>query len=375
MEEEDAFPAVKGEDNIYKHFLIQGIIVPKILTFDEASKCLSNLGKDESGVRYAYLMLSANDMKLTDISKITCFKHVLFVDVSGNFLELEALQILCELPYLILLKAERNKITSAALNPCPYLQVLVLNKNQITETNNISQPYLETLDLSHNNIYEVHLDSDKLKELKQLELKGNQLTELAGDFPVSVEKLYVAENRIQKIIVSDLSKLVNLKILHIRENKLHKLDGFSDNLRNLTYLNVRRNKIKQLRQFRKLACLPNLDTLIIIDNPVMSTKATDKVRGEEEEVSDEEEVEAEEQDKKDYIRISILVMLPNLKRINKVPVSLEERDEAFFIAEEKMEEIMKEESSDEESIIISTTDMTTDYTTETETEGVAQREE
>lgn len=92
----EGFPepeAAQGEDHLYKHFLLHGVIVPKILTFDEASKCLSNLGKDESGVRYAYLMLSATDMKLTDISKITCFKHVLFVDVSGNFLDLEALQV------------------------------------------------------------------------------------------------------------------------------------------------------------------------------------------------------------------------------------------------------------------------------------------
>ncbi|XP_045469596.1 leucine-rich repeat-containing protein 23-like [Harmonia axyridis] len=352
--------AAPGEDALYKHFLMRGVIVPKILTFDEASKCLSNLGKDESGVRYAYLMLSATDMKLTDISKITCFKHVLFVDVSGNFLELGALQILCEMPFLILLKAERNKITSAALDPCPYLQVLVLNKNQICETDNIGQPYLETLDLSNNLIYEARFQSENLKELKQLELVGNQLVELAGQFPTSLEKIYLAQNRIHKIVASDLSKLVNLKVLHLRENKLHKLDGFTEDLKNLTYLNLRRNTVKQLKQLMKLRCLPKLETLILIDNPVMNKK---EAVGEE-----EEELEGEE-DKKDYVRISILAMLPNLKRINKEVVRLEERDEAFFIGEEKIQEIMGEESSDEESILITTTDMTTEYTTETETDA------
>ncbi|KAL3277206.1 hypothetical protein HHI36_012556 [Cryptolaemus montrouzieri] len=361
-----AVEGIPGEDDLYKHFLLQGVILPKILTFDEASKCLSNLGKDESGVRYAYLMISATDMKLTDITKITCFKHVLFVDVSGNYLELEALQVLCEMPFLILLKAERNKLTSAALNPCPYLQVLVLNKNQIVETNDITQPYLETLDLSNNSIYEVRLVSKNLKELKLLELTGNQLTELAGDFPVSTEKLYLGMNRINKIIASDLSKLVNLKILHLRGNKLHKLDGFTAALRNLTYLNVRNNNIRHMRQFRKLACLPKLETIVILDNPVMNMRQEHV--GEEEE---EEEVDAEEE-KKDFVRISLLVMLPNLKRINKELVTPEERDEAFFLGDDKYHEIMEEPSSEEDSLLITATDMTTEYSTETETEGQDQ---
>lgn len=111
------------------------------------------------------------------------------------------------MPFLVLLKAERNKISSAALNSCPYLQVLVLNKNQICETADISQPYLETLDLSNNVIYEVRFKSENLKQLTQLELVGNQLIELAGDFPVSLEKLYLAQNRIHKIIASGEFKL------------------------------------------------------------------------------------------------------------------------------------------------------------------------
>lgn len=50
------------------------------------------------------------------------------MDVGGNFLDLDALQVLTELPYLILLRAERNIVESAALNPAPFLQVLT-NKN------------------------------------------------------------------------------------------------------------------------------------------------------------------------------------------------------------------------------------------------------
>lgn len=122
-------------------FLLAKVIEEKILSFDEASRCLSVLGKDESGSRYAYLMITVTDRyhkteksflcggknsflrKLTNVRTILNFKHVLFVDVAGNFLDLDALQVLTELPYLILLKADRNITESAALNPAPFLQV------------------------------------------------------------------------------------------------------------------------------------------------------------------------------------------------------------------------------------------------------------
>lgn len=43
-------------------------------------------------------------------------------------------------------------------------------------------------------------------------------------------------------------------------------------------------------------------------------------------------------------RISLLVILPNLKRINKLAVTLEERRAAEMYAEEKWQEIMEEDS-------------------------------
>lgn len=42
-------------------FQLGHVLQERVLTFEEASRCLSNLGKDESGIRYAYLMLSAVD--------------------------------------------------------------------------------------------------------------------------------------------------------------------------------------------------------------------------------------------------------------------------------------------------------------------------
>lgn len=66
-----------------------------------------------------------------------------------------------------------------------------------------------------------------------------------------------------------MARLINLQILHLRDNNLRKLDGFSENLKMLWYLNLRKNYINKFRQFRKLRCLPKLDTIIVTDNPVI----------------------------------------------------------------------------------------------------------
>lgn len=47
-------------------------------------------------------------------------------------------------------------------------------------------------------------------------------------------------------------------------------------------------------------------------------------------------------------RVSVLVLLPNLKRINKKIVRVEERMAADVIRKEREEEIMAEESSEDE---------------------------
>lgn len=124
-------PFLTAEDHpFYKppsaHFIVpfEVPIVEKKLSFEEASNSLNTLGKDESGIRYAYLMITATDKKLTDVSVILNFKHVLFLDLSGNLLNLEALQVLANMPFLIMLKADRNRVESAALDTIPYLQVL-----------------------------------------------------------------------------------------------------------------------------------------------------------------------------------------------------------------------------------------------------------
>lgn len=95
----------------------------RVLTRAEAGECLHNLGKCVAQYEYAYLSLDASDRGLTDVSVIPSFKHVRYVNVSGNRLTSEALRTLETIPYLQTLRADRNCLTSAELKPMPYLQV------------------------------------------------------------------------------------------------------------------------------------------------------------------------------------------------------------------------------------------------------------
>ncbi|XP_023013747.2 leucine-rich repeat-containing protein 23 [Leptinotarsa decemlineata] len=346
------------------HFAIPETLQEKKLTFDEASKGLNTLGKDESGVRYAYLMMTLTEKKLTDISIIANFKHLLFVDLSGNLLNLEALEVLTQLPFLIFLKAERNRIESASLQCMPYLQVLILNKNQITETGGLNQPLLETLELSDNSIYTAQFEPEKLSKLKVLSMSGNHLIDASGTYPTGLEKLFLGNNNISRINL-DLSKLKNLKYLHLRDNNIRKLSGFTEQLSQLTYLNLRNNKINKIRQFRKLDCLPNLETIIVIENPACRKK--DERDEDVEDEEHEDEIYGEEgAPSVDKTRLALLVLLPNLKRIDKEIVTAEEREAALLKKRQITEEIFEEDSSEDETEVPTTTDLTTEFTTETE---------
>nr|CAD7400059.1 unnamed protein product [Timema poppensis] len=265
-----------------------------ILTLEEAKGKLSLLGKTASGMEYAYLMLNISDMELTDINVIPFFKNVLFVNVSGN------------------------RLTNADI------QVLTLNRNQITSTAGANHPLLECLELNYNKIKEISgLDPLDLPHLKVLELRGNGLISTSGIHLSTLESLYLAENSIDKL--EHLEGLVNLRVLHLRQNPLSKLDGFCSAMKSMKYLNIRQCKLDNLREIKKLSCLVNLETLVVLDNPFM-------------------------EDAEEEYRVEVLVYLPKLKRLDKSPVIPEELEEADEVREERkgQEEDNRENVDDEE---------------------------
>lgn len=111
----------------------------RVLTYAEAGECLHNLGKCVAQYEYAYLSMNASDKGLTDVSVIPSFRHVRYVNVSGNRLTSEPLRVLETMPYLQTLRADRNRLVSAELKPMPYLQVTSFDPRS-TRFNSIENP-------------------------------------------------------------------------------------------------------------------------------------------------------------------------------------------------------------------------------------------
>ncbi|CAL1679030.1 unnamed protein product [Lasius platythorax] len=278
------------------------------LTCEEVINCLHRVGK--SGWHdLACLKLNVSYKNLTDVSVIPShFGHVRHVNVSGNKLTSEALRVLETMPHLEVLQADRNRLTSAELKPMNSLEKLTLNMNKLTYagTSVISHESLKHLELNHNLISTVAFEAEKLPNLTLLELCDNALTTTAGICSSNLKELFLAGNQIEKI--EQLRNLENLKILHLRNNKLANLDGFSNKCLNLNYINLRNNEISKISELTKLSCLQNLETLIILENPFLR------------------KIEQEEEGRK-YRRI-VLMMLPRLKKIDKELVLDQERNEA-----------------------------------------------
>lgn len=144
-----------------------------------------------------------------------------------------------------------------------------------------------------------------LENLKTLEMGGNILRTTNGIFFPGLVRLYLGENQIDRL--EGLEILVNLKILHLRSNKIWNLSGFDARCAKLNYLNLRNNEITKISEFEKLNCLPALETLIIMENPAIDDK---------------------EMEEEFAYRQIILAMLPNLTRIDKDPVMYDEKKEA-----------------------------------------------
>ncbi|XP_030035386.1 leucine-rich repeat-containing protein 23-like [Manduca sexta] len=302
------------------------------LNKSEVSIRLSMLGKTAEGDGYTYLKATLTDMKLTDITAIKSFKHLQFLNVSNNFLDLEALQVITQLQFLILIQADKNNLYSVALKKMKYMQVMIMNNNNVSSVHDVFQPELSTLELAYNKIQKVRFDS-KMSNIKCLDFRYNIIDDIGDiNFP-NLDSLYLAGNKITSLV--GIEKLVNLRILHVRYNPIRTLNGFVPELKKLQYINLRNCKIASLKQVKKLKVLKALDTLIIKGCPYMGGTGEETA-----------EVGAEEEDPE--LRLEVLASLPRLKRLNKNVVSPEEKNEAKELMKQWLEEGFKDEEDVEE---------------------------
>ncbi|NXH10234.1 LRC23 protein, partial [Bucco capensis] len=238
---------------------------------------------------------------LTDISLLEAFVHLRYVDLSEN--KLQDLAPLSSLTHLLWLKVDGNLLSSACMQELPYLQLLSFARNHIKDLEGITHPRLANLSLKENQIQTaLGLSHGQLFSLQILELRGNKLESTAGLNLPKLKTLYLAQNAIESL--EGLEQLGQLATLHLRDNKLERLDGFCSSMKSLQYLNLRNNGISSFQEVAKLQVLPMLQALVLLDNPC-SEEAN--------------------------YRLEVLVVLPQLQRLDKELFEADERQEAQSI--------------------------------------------
>jgi len=101
----------------------------------------------------------------------------------------------------------------------------------------------------------------------------------------TLEELWVSYNLIDKL--TNIEKLTKLRILYLHNNK-----------------------ISSWGELEKLQALENLEEILLVGNPLFENTGTDQTKI------------------KSEWRIEVLKRLPNLKKIDGVPVDVEEKDMA-----------------------------------------------
>ncbi|XP_075952909.1 leucine-rich repeat-containing protein 23 isoform X1 [Anarhichas minor] len=272
------------------------------LTQETIVRGLSLLCRTGNGLGHAFVKVDLKDNGLNDIAAISSYTHLRFVDVSNN--HLLDLSPLASLTQLLWLKVDNNAVECFEGQPfaqLTYLQWLSIARNRLADLDGLVGPALESLNLTGNGIQRVNgLQSGCFANLVTLELRGNQLDTTDGINLPNLRELYLAQNVIQHL--EGLEKLERLTTLHLRDNKLDTLDGLSPNMKCLQYLNVRGNAILDENAVQGLALVSKtLRALVLSENPLVEMT--------------------------DY-RLSLLILLPQLERLDKDLVDPEERTEA-----------------------------------------------
>ncbi|XP_053318384.1 lumican [Spea bombifrons] len=151
----------------------------------------------------------------------------------------------------------------------PGIQYLYLQENLIEGIdddtfNNVTD--LKWLILSNNFLSNANIKKNafsKLKQLQKLHINFNNLTELVGPLPKTLDDLQASNNKISKITPNILEGLENLTIIHLQHNALKQdsISGAFKGLKSLTYLDLSYNQLTKVPMG-----LPPSITMLYLDN-------------------------------------------------------------------------------------------------------------
>ncbi|KAI9202928.1 uncharacterized protein BJ171DRAFT_600383 [Polychytrium aggregatum] len=283
-------------------FMEASSVVPKsaapgALTAELVGQNLSLLARTGNGLNHAYTRLEIHNKDITNLDILENYPHLRYLDMSDN--RISDIDALSSLEYLLSLDLHSNslRVIPAAIDKRKYLQQANFAKNSIERIDVVSWPMLGWLNISENQLTVLNLE--EFSELVHLEARLNKLTHTSGIRAPKVQRMYLAQNQIRHLV--DLDDKPNLILLHLRENFIETLDGINENLKSLSYLNLRGNRISSFDQIDHLAVLPNLKSLSLVENPITELP---------------------------NYRLEIIMRLKKLERLDKDPVTEDEREEA-----------------------------------------------
>uniref|UniRef100_A0A8C9FE62 Podocan n=1 Tax=Pavo cristatus TaxID=9049 RepID=A0A8C9FE62_PAVCR len=129
------------------------------------------------------------------------------------------------------------------------VKTLMILHNQISEINRndfATTYFLEELNLSYNKLKspQIHREAfRKLRQLKSLDLSGNNLNTVPYGFPKNLQVLKLKENEISDIPKGTLSGMTKLRELYLSNNKLKVNSIYSRAWRELSSLQAVRNNL------------------------------------------------------------------------------------------------------------------------------------
>ena len=257
-------------------------------TFQENESTLSEtqiraglgvLGKHPITLKHTYLELKVVNAGVKDISALSKYPCLMYVNLSNN--KLEDAKILNDIPALMQLDLSHNSLTRCLdFNPVccnkehawsqgdtaigSMLTKANLSHNNIFKLDSLAHhPFLEVLIISNNSI-ECIEGLSTLKFLKVLDVSNNRITDITGLDYLELNELNLRQNRIT--LLSGLEKCLKLSSLDVSSNSIRSLLPLKD-CANLMWLDARDNQIEYARQAEFLSELTWLNTVLLMGNP------------------------------------------------------------------------------------------------------------
>lgn len=254
------------------------------LSRDQVIKGLACIGRHPLYLRHAYLECNISELGVTDISTLSKYPHLMYVNCSKN--KLKTLASLVDMRTLVQLNASDNELTECldfAPPRCSFdnawatghnsvgsmLTLVDLSNNKITAMRSLDEhPFLECLILNNNYIPSI-CGLENLQFLQVLDLSYNKLDRISGLDGLRIQELILRGNNIQTL--DGLNNLPCLITLDVAFNNVSDMSGLAQ-CDQLNYLDISNNCVTNIRQLDHLSPLQWMRRLILVNNKCCDLK-------------------------------------------------------------------------------------------------------